>query len=127
MRGKQVVVVDDDVSALRLTAIILERGGFSVVQAEGPFEALAMLDTVTPDLFILDNMMPGMSGIELCRELRARTQTAQIPVFMLSSRSDEAAIQEALVAGANGYWSKATGLLDLNKNIRSYFREAQSD
>lgn len=125
--GRQVVVVDDDVSALRLAAIILERGGFSVMQAEGPFEALAMLDTVTPDLFILDNMMPGMSGIELCRELRARSQTAHTPVFMLSAYSDEKTIQEALDAGVNGYWNKATALLDLNKNIRSYFCEAQAD
>lgn len=96
------------------------------MQAESALEALDMLDELTPDLFILDNMMPGMSGIELCRQLRGRAQTAQTPIVMLSAMSDEKTIQEALDAGANDYLSKLTVLSGLNEKIRSYFNGAQS-
>jgi len=119
--ARQIIVVDDDKGSLNLTAVVLKQGGFHVLRATNAYEALDMIEEVTPDLFILDNMMPGMDGIELCRRIRARAQTAQTPVFMLSALSDEKAVQEALEAGADGYWPKTMALFELNDKIQDYF------
>ena len=68
-------MVDDEIGALTLIGIMLERGGFEVLKAKDAEQALSVLELETPDLIILDVMMPGMDGIELCRVLRARSDT----------------------------------------------------
>jgi DNA-binding response OmpR family regulator len=70
--------------------------------------ALDLLDNTTPDLIILDLMMPGMDGVELCRRVRAREQTADTPILMLSALNDAENIKRALAAGATDYLSKLT-------------------
>jgi len=85
---KRILVVDDEIGALTLIGIMLERGGFSVLKAKDAQAALAELDKETPDLIILDVMMPGMNGIELCKVIRSRTETGMIPVLILSARGD---------------------------------------
>ena len=103
---KQVMVVDDEIGALALIAIILERNGYAVVKAQGGPVALDLLDKTTPDLFVLDVMMPEMDGIELCERIRARSSTAATPIIMLSARTDQESIDRALQIGANDYLSK---------------------
>jgi CheY-like chemotaxis protein len=103
---KQVMVVDDEIGALALIAIILERNGYAVVKAQGGPVALDLLEKTTPDLFVLDLMMPEMDGIELCRRIRGRTATASTPVIMLSARSDPETINQAMQTGATDYLSK---------------------
>ncbi|MEL6308786.1 MAG: response regulator, partial [Chloroflexota bacterium] len=73
---KDILVVDDEIGALTLIGIMLERGGFNVLKAKNADVATAVLDQNTPDLIILDVMMPGKNGIELCREIRQRGDTA---------------------------------------------------
>lgn len=104
--SKQVMVVDDEIGALALIAIILERNGFAVVKAQGGPVALDLLEKTKPDLFVLDLMMPEMDGIELCQRIRARPETATTPIILLSARSDQQTIDRALQAGANEYLSK---------------------
>jgi CheY-like chemotaxis protein len=103
---KQVMVVDDEIGALALIAIILERNGYAVVKAQGGPVALDLLEKTQPDLFVLDLMMPEMDGIELCKRIRATPGTASTPVILLSARSDPETIDRAMAAGANDYLSK---------------------
>lgn len=103
---KQVLLVDDDQGVLKLYGIILEREGFEVLRADGAPMALSLLDENTPDLLIIDVVMPGTDGIELSRQIRTRLQTAQIPIIILSSIRDPETIQTCFDIGANAYLFK---------------------
>ena len=97
---KHILVVDDEIGALTLIGIMLERGGFGVLKAKDARSALGVLDQNTPDMIILDVMMPGMDGIELCRVVRERADTASTPVLILSARGDAESIMRGIEAGA---------------------------
>ena len=116
--SQQIMVVDDEVGALTLIGIMLERGGFTVLKAKDGFGALETLESVQPDLFILDVMMPRMDGIELCRKIRARSETATTPIIILSARGDSASVEEGFEAGANDYLSKPILHHDLVTKVR---------
>jgi DNA-binding response OmpR family regulator len=103
---KNVLVVDDEIGALTLIGIMLERGGFNVLKAKDAEAALAILDQTTPDLIILDVMMPGMDGIELCSVIRQRPDTSNLPVLILSARGDADSVMRGMEAGANDYLPK---------------------
>lgn len=103
---KRIMVVDDEVGALTLIGIMLERGGFDVLKAHDALGALDMLKETTPDMFILDVMMPGMDGIELCRRIRSAPETQETPILILSARGDAEAVSMGIEAGANSYLSK---------------------
>lgn len=113
-----ILVVDDEVGALTLIGIMLERGGFDVIKARGAYAALEALENHTPDLIILDVMMPGMNGIELCRRIRERPETTEIPIVMLSARGDPASVDAGLEAGADDYLQKPILHHDLLSKIR---------
>ena len=106
--NEKIMVVDDEPNMLALLEIVLRRKGYTVLSADGAYQALALLAQEKPDLFILDVMMPGVSGLELCQRLRARPDTARTPVIMLSGRADSEAVQRGMAAGANEYLSKTT-------------------
>ena len=116
---KQILVVDDEIGALTLIGIMLERGGFSVLKAKDGKTALAVLDQNTPDLIILDVMMPGMNGIELCRVVRDRADTNAVPVLILSARGDAESIMRGIEAGANDYLPKPILHHDLVAKVRA--------
>lgn len=116
---KHILVVDDEIGALTLIGIMLERGGFSVLKAKDARSALAILDQNTPDLIILDVMMPGMNGIDLCRAIRERNDTDHTPVLILSARGDAESIMRGMEAGANDYLPKPILHHDLVAKVRS--------
>lgn len=116
---KNVLVVDDEIGALTLIGIMLERGGFNVLKAKDADVALATLDQNTPDLIILDVMMPGINGIELCKMVRQRQDTARIPVLILSARGDADSVMKGMEAGANDYLPKPILHHDLVAKVRS--------
>ena len=107
--NEKIMVVDDEPNMLALLEIVLRRKGYTVLSADGAYQALALLAQEKPDLFILDVMMPGVSGLELCQRLRARPDTARTPVIMLSGRADSEAVQRGMAAGANEYSSVSPG------------------
>ncbi|HEC22095.1 MAG TPA: response regulator [Chloroflexi bacterium] len=123
---KRILVVDDEVGALTLIGIMLERGGFEALKAQDAYAALELLKSETPDLIILDVMMPGMDGIELCRHIRAAPATAKTPVLILSARGDAQAIHQGMEAGANDYLLKPILNHDLITKIRSMLDEAEN-
>lgn len=116
----QIMVVDDDDRVLELLGIMLERAGFKVLKIQSASEALATLQTSIPDLFIIDVMMPGVDGIELCRRLRSLPQTAEAPIIILSARSDPESVAKGIRAGANDYLSKPVLAHDLVVSIRKF-------
>lgn len=115
---KHILVVDDEIGALTLIGIMLERGGFNVVKAKDADAALAVLDQNTPDMIILDVMMPGMDGIELCSVIRTREETRHTPVLILSARGDADSVMRGMEAGANDYLPKPILHHDLVAKVR---------
>jgi DNA-binding response OmpR family regulator len=107
MNTKQrVLVIDDDPAALRLTGYIFQRAGYEVHEAANGIEGLAKAEEVKPDLVILDVMMPDVSGLEVCQQLRARSGTAQLPIIMLSAKGQVNDKISGFQAGADDYVPK---------------------
>jgi two-component system response regulator MtrA len=124
---KHILVVDDEIGALTLIGIMLERGGFNVLKAKDADSALALLDQNDPDLIILDVMMPGMDGIELCKVMRGRDDTGHTPILILSARGDAESVMRGMEAGANDYLPKPILHHDLVAKVRSMLLEAQGN
>lgn len=114
---KHILVVDDEIGAQTLIGIMLERGGFSVTKAEDAQSALEVLEQTNPDLIILDVMMPGMDGIDLCRAIRDRGFDST-PILILSARSDAESIMRGMEAGASDYLPKPILHHDLVAKVR---------
>jgi len=115
---KRILVVDDEIGARTLIGIMLDRGGFEVLKASDAAQALSMLEQDTPDLIILDVMMPGMDGIDLCKAIRARTSTAAVPILILSTRGDAESVMRGMDAGATDYLPKPILHHDLVAKVR---------
>lgn len=117
--GKHILVVDDEKGALMLIGIMLDKEGFQVLKAHDAPSAIAVLDQHTPDMIILDVMMPGMSGIDLCRVIRGRSATQDTPILMLSADRNSQSVIEGMAAGANDYLPKPILHHDLVAKVRS--------
>ena len=124
--SKRIMAVDDESGALTLIEIVFKRHGFIVSTANNALAALDLLESQTPDLFILDVMMPGMDGIELCKHLRSRPELAKIPVIILSARSDAKSVNRGLEAGANAFLSKETLHSDLVTEVHKLLKMESS-
>lgn len=125
--GNHIMVVDDDAAMLTLIGLILNRAGYTVHKAQTGNQALDLLADVSPDLIILDMMMPGMDGIELCKRIRSQPGTSQTPVLFLTAHSDRHAIQRGLLAGGTGYLPKPITNAVLISKVSSVLRpEAQA-
>jgi DNA-binding response OmpR family regulator len=125
MGRQQILIVDDEIGALTLIGIMLERGGFEVLKARDAYAALDIVGQATPDLIILDVMMPGMDGIELCRRLRQDSSTAEVPILILSVRGDAESVERGMSAGANDYLSKPILHHDLVTKVRSILESGE--
>jgi two-component system phosphate regulon response regulator PhoB len=100
------LVADDDEDILTLVQLRLSRSGYEVVVARDGEEALRLAHERSPDLVVLDWMMPKISGVEVLRQLRASEATAAIPVVLLTARASELDVQEGMAAGADDYIEK---------------------
>jgi DNA-binding response OmpR family regulator len=119
----KILIVDDEAGALTLIGIMLDRGGFSVVKASNAMMALDTLDTETPELIILDVMMPEMDGITLCQRIRERPATERTPILILSAKGDADSIIRGIEAGANDYLPKPILHHDLVSKVRAMLGE----
>jgi serine/threonine protein kinase/CheY-like chemotaxis protein len=117
-----VLVVDDVEGNRDLVARRLQREGFVVVQADSGRAALDVLKTTKVDLVLLDVMMPGMSGLEVLREIRTTTATARLPVIMATAQTDSKDVVAALDAGANDYVTKPIDFPVLNARVQVALR-----
>jgi predicted signal transduction protein with EAL and GGDEF domain/FixJ family two-component response regulator len=122
----RVLLVDDDEVNLMLTAIALRERGFEVIEVNGGAVALERLDAVSPDMIVLDALMPGMDGFETCQALRLRSGYAQIPVLMLTGLDDDASIERAYRAGATDFYVKSTQWSLLAGRLRYMLRASRT-
>ena len=105
---KRILVVDDDPAASRAVRHCLEWKGYEVVEQPGGAEALAWLERGHADLIILDVVMPGLSGFDVCRRLRERDETRHTPVIFLTARQGIRDLMEGKTAGSDLYIVKST-------------------
>ena len=120
-----VLIVEDEPAQREVLAYNLEADGFAVTRAENGEEALIQVKETTPDLIVLDWMLPNVSGIEVCRQLKTRAETRAIPIIMLSARSEEVDRVRGLETGADDYVVKPYSLAELMARIRTQLRRTR--
>lgn len=120
-----VLIVEDEPAQREVLAYNLEAEGFAVSRAENGEEALVIVDEISPDVIVLDWMMPNLSGIEVCRRLKIKSETRSIPVIMLSARSEEVDRVRGLETGADDYVIKPYSVIELMARVRSQLRRVR--
>lgn len=123
---QSVLIVDDEPMARTLLRLMLVRSGYEVIEAEDGADALEKIQADPPDLVILDVMMPGMDGLKVCASIRKDLQLSELPVIMLSAKSDIIGIHEGLDVGANKYLTKPVSPEELSRHVREVLGAAQS-
>jgi len=123
----RILVVEDEAALSLLLTYNLEAEGYAVARAERGDDAEVMLAESTPDLVILDWMLPGVSGFELCRRMRARESTRDLPVIMLTARGEESERVRGLSIGADDYVVKPFSVPELMARVRSLLRRARPE
>lgn len=124
--NKKILVIEDDPGNLRLIKYTLEKEGYQVVTAPNGLEGLRKAQIEEPDLIVLDVMLPGIDGFEVCHRLRAESQTAQLPVLILSAKVREVDKATALKVGADNYVCKPWQRFELVTKIATML-EAKSE
>lgn len=118
---KRILVVEDDALLRRSLAVALAREGFEVLEAADGHAALAALELNNVDLVVLDVMLPGLDGFEVCWRVR---RASEVPIFVLSARGDEVDRVVALELGADGYLTKPFSLRELLARLHALLRRA---
>jgi CheY-like chemotaxis protein len=113
-----ILIVDDDSDTVRINSIILKHEGLEVLVAKDGFQALKLIQSQPPDLILLDLMLPGIDGFEICNRLRANPATADLPVVVITAKTQATDKQMAAKVGANGYLTKPFDRRDLLAAIR---------
>ncbi|MBM3132312.1 MAG: response regulator transcription factor [Chloroflexi bacterium] len=121
-RTTSVLVVDDDMRIVRMVQRIMELEGYNVMSAPDGESALDLLDKETPDLVLVDIMMPGMDGYTLCKRIR---EFSQVPIIIVTARGDDDEKVEGLDAGADDYICKPFSSKELAARVRAALRRAR--
>jgi two-component system, OmpR family, phosphate regulon response regulator PhoB len=121
-----VLVVEDEASLVTMLRYNLEKQGFRVEEAADGQEALTRIAETQPDLVLLDWMLPVVSGIEVCRQIRRRPATRELPVIMLTARTEDQDAVRALNTGADDYVTKPFNLDSLLARMRALLRRSGS-
>lgn len=120
-----VLIVEDEPAQREVLGYNIESEGFRVSKAENGEEALLMVDEDCPDIIVLDWMLPSVSGIEVCRQLKSRTDTRDVPIIMLSARSEEVDKVRGLETGADDYVVKPYSVGELLARLRTQLRRVR--
>jgi two-component system phosphate regulon response regulator PhoB len=117
-----ILVMEDEDALATLLQYNLEKEGYDVVVAADGEEGLVQIDERQPDLVLLDWMLPKVSGIEVCRRLRGRAETRNLPIIMLTARGEESDRVRGLDTGADDYLTKPFSMVELIARIRAVLR-----
>jgi two-component system phosphate regulon response regulator PhoB len=120
-----ILLIEDEAALVELVRYNLEKEGFRVSAANDGEEGLALLNESKPDLLVLDWMLPHVSGIEICRQIRRKTELRDLPVIMLTARGEEADRIRGLEVGADDYVIKPFSPSELVARIRAVLRRAR--
>ncbi len=124
MAKSKILIIEDEVSLVEVLTYNLEREGYEVVVASEGKEGLRKGQTHLPDLIILDLMLPGLGGLDICRELRAAPKTSAIPILMLTAKAEETDQVIGFAMGADDYVTKPFSVKVLLQRIKVLLRRA---
>jgi DNA-binding response OmpR family regulator len=116
--SKKILVADDEPNIVAALEFLLQRSGFEVKVARNGEEALRLVESLSPDLVLLDVMMPVRSGYEVCRRIRERPEWAHIKIVMLSAKGRDAEVEKGMSLGADLYITKPFSTRDLVDKIK---------
>jgi two-component system phosphate regulon response regulator PhoB len=125
MPAPLVLIVEDEPAQREVLAYNLEAEGYRVNQSENGEEALLMATEDRPDVIVLDWMLPNVSGIEVCRQLKTRSDMRAVPIIMLSARSEEVDRVRGLETGADDYVVKPYSIVELMARVKSQLRRSR--
>ena len=117
-----VLIVDDDATARETLIAMLEGEHYHLELATDGFQALQMLGRIQPDLILLDVMMPGMDGFEVCRRIRSTPRLAEVPIILLTALDDRAALLKGIESGADDFLTKPADRRELLARVRTITR-----
>jgi signal transduction histidine kinase len=117
-----VLIVDDDLTARETLVAMLEGERYHLQVAKDGTQALHMLEQIQPDLILLDVMMPGMDGYEVCRRIRSTPELAEVPIILLTALDDRASLLRGIEAGADDFLSKPADRRELTARVRTITR-----
>ena len=120
-----ILLVEDEPAQREILAYNLGSEGYDVRAAVDGEEALVLVAEAVPDLILLDWMLPHVSGLEICRRLRSRSETKAVPIVMLSARSEEVDRVRGLDTGADDYLVKPYSVTELMARIKAHLRRAR--
>lgn len=120
-----VLVVEDEPAQREILVYNLEAEGFAVSRSDNGEDALILIQEDMPDVIVLDWMMPRLSGIEVCRRLKSRAETRDIPIIMLSAKSEDIDRVRGLETGADDYVIKPYSVIELMARVRSQLRRVR--
>lgn len=123
---KIVAIVDDERDILNLVGHHLKREGFKIKEFQNGRDFLMFLESVTPDLALLDIMLPGIDGLELCKLLKGKASTSSIPIIMLTAKGTEADVVVGLELGADDYVVKPFSPRELVARVKTVLRRTNS-
>jgi len=126
MKKAKVLVVDDEKDIIELVSYNLEKEGFKVVSATAGEKALELVSSEAPKIIILDLMLPGIDGLDVCRELKRSDQTSSIPIIMLTAKGEESDIVIGLELGADDYITKPFSPRVLVARVKAVLRRKES-
>ena len=121
----KILIADDEPNQLELIRFNLTKENFEVISASDGEEALCLSEEIFPDLIILDWMMPKMSGIDVCRKLRSKSVSRDIPIIILSARGEEGDRTLGLEIGADDYVTKPFSPMELLARIKAILRRSR--
>lgn len=124
--AKRILIVDDEKDIVDLVAYNLEKEGYEALKAFDGEKALALVRMKRPDLVVLDLMLPGIQGLEVCRRLRQDPATARVPIIMLTAKGDEVDRVLGLEIGADDYVTKPFSVKELTARVRAVLRRSET-
>ena len=126
-RKPLILIAEDEAPLMTLLRYNVEKEGYRAIEARDGDEALMLADEDIPDLVILDWMLPKVSGIEVCRRLRSRAETRNVPIIMLTARGEESERVRGLATGADDYIVKPFSVPELLARVKGLLRRASPE
>ena len=118
----KILIVDDDPLGIATLESMFHNQGFEISKAQNGMNALKMAEQIMPDLILLDVMMPGMDGFEVCRRLRATPKLAEVPIIILTALDDRASRLQGIEAGADDFLTKSIDRQELRLRVKTILR-----
>lgn len=120
MSRKKILLVDDSATTLMMEQMVLRGQSYDIVTAKNGREAVAVAAAANPDLILLDVVMPEMNGFEACRQIRQQSVTRNVPIIMVTTKSEEHNVESGFESGCNDYITKPINGAELLTKVRGF-------